>query len=176
MSVHAMASPPYPLHPSVVDRLDPEYVRSSTSDCAHPRWLRSDPVCSQVEFYNKYIFNQQQVHYQPVAASRTSGELHPHSASGPLILIKYRACRCLDSRSSRQAARRLDQRLHYRKDRHTGSSSSCSRLHTYLPCTISWLSKSSVLPRRRLGPWKHRYRECCLHAVLRDRTMCGDQR
>ncbi|TVY27061.1 AB hydrolase superfamily protein [Lachnellula hyalina] len=47
--------PPYPLHESVKDKLDPEYV----------------------EFYNKYIINNQQVHYQPVAASRTGGTLIP---------------------------------------------------------------------------------------------------
>lgn len=51
--------PPYPLHKSVASLLDPEYV----------------------EFYNKYIINQQQVHYQPVAASRTSGVLIP--GAGP---------------------------------------------------------------------------------------------
>lgn len=28
-----------------------------------------------MEFYNKFIINQQQVHYQPVAASRTSGTI-----------------------------------------------------------------------------------------------------
>lgn len=47
--------PPYPLHESVKDKLDPEYV----------------------DFYNKYIINNQQVHYQPVAASRTGGTLIP---------------------------------------------------------------------------------------------------
>jgi len=47
--------PPYPIHESVKDKLDPEYV----------------------EFYNKYIINNQQVHYQPVKASRSSGTLIP---------------------------------------------------------------------------------------------------
>ncbi|KAL2810195.1 Alpha/Beta hydrolase protein [Aspergillus granulosus] len=54
-------SPPYPLHPSVEKLLDPEYV----------------------EFYNTHIFDKQQVHLQPVEASRTSGILIP--GSGPLI-------------------------------------------------------------------------------------------
>lgn len=53
--------PPYPLHPSLKDHLDPEYVA----------------------FYNKYVINQQQVHYQPVSASRTSGVLIP--GGGPLL-------------------------------------------------------------------------------------------
>lgn len=47
--------PPYPIHESVKDKLHPEYVA----------------------FYNKYIVNNQQVHYQPVEASRTSGTLIP---------------------------------------------------------------------------------------------------
>ncbi|BDD56714.1 hypothetical protein MAP00_002143 [Monascus purpureus] len=53
--------PPYPLHSSVKDRLHPEYVA----------------------FYNTYIINQQQVHYQPVSASRTSGVLIP--GGGPVL-------------------------------------------------------------------------------------------
>lgn len=52
--------PPYPLHESVIDRIDPEYKA----------------------FYNKYIFDKQQVHLQPVAASRTGDDLIP--GSGPL--------------------------------------------------------------------------------------------
>ena len=55
MSATMSPSPPYPLHPSVKEKLDPEYV----------------------EFYNKYIINNQQVHYQPVSASRSSGTLIP---------------------------------------------------------------------------------------------------
>lgn len=47
--------PPYLLHPSIKDKLDPTYRA----------------------FYNKHIFNKQQVHLQPVAASRTSGILIP---------------------------------------------------------------------------------------------------
>jgi hypothetical protein len=47
--------PPYPIHPSIKDKLDPTYV----------------------EFYNKHLIDKQQVHYQPVATSRTSGVLIP---------------------------------------------------------------------------------------------------
>ncbi|CAG9975116.1 unnamed protein product [Clonostachys byssicola] len=47
--------PPYPLHDSVKDLLDPEYV----------------------EFYNEYLLNAPQVHYQPVSASRVGGLLIP---------------------------------------------------------------------------------------------------
>ncbi|KAJ5670838.1 uncharacterized protein N7477_006201 [Penicillium maclennaniae] len=53
--------PPYPLHESVRDLLDPEYVA----------------------FYNKHVINNQQVHLQPVAASRTSGVLIP--GAGPML-------------------------------------------------------------------------------------------
>lgn len=53
--------PPYPLHESVKDKLDPEYVA----------------------FYNKHVINIQQVHLQPVEASRTSGVLIP--GGGPLL-------------------------------------------------------------------------------------------
>lgn len=56
MAIDPNPVPPYPLHESVVDKLDPEYVA----------------------FYNQYIINQQQVHYQPVAASRTSGTSTKH--------------------------------------------------------------------------------------------------
>ncbi|KAI1042028.1 hypothetical protein LB505_012175 [Fusarium chuoi] len=52
--------PPYPLHESVLDRIDPEYAA----------------------FYNKHIIDKQQVHLQPVEASRSSGILIP--GSGPL--------------------------------------------------------------------------------------------
>lgn len=55
--------PPYPIHKSVQDSLDPEYVN----------------------FYNKYIINNQQVQYQPVEASRTSGTLIP--GGGPLLPV-----------------------------------------------------------------------------------------
>lgn len=53
--------PPYPLDPEIEKLLEPEYV----------------------EFYNKYIINQQVVHHQPVEASRTSGILIP-GGSDPL--------------------------------------------------------------------------------------------
>lgn len=55
--------PPYPLHDSVRDKLDPEYVR----------------------FYNKHIIHNQQVHYQPVYASRSSGVLIP--GAGPKLEV-----------------------------------------------------------------------------------------
>jgi acetyl esterase/lipase len=54
--------PPYPLHPSVVDRIDPEYAG----------------------FYNKHIYQQQQVHLRPIEASRT-GILIP--GSGPALPV-----------------------------------------------------------------------------------------
>ncbi|EER39664.1 alpha/beta hydrolase [Histoplasma capsulatum var. duboisii H88] len=56
-------SPPYPLHESVASKIHPEYV----------------------SFYNKHIINQEQVHLQPVAASRTSGVLIP--GAGPLLPV-----------------------------------------------------------------------------------------
>ena len=55
--------PPYPLHPSVKDKLDPVYV----------------------DFYNDHIFDKQQVHLQPVSASRTSGILIP--GGGPKLPV-----------------------------------------------------------------------------------------
>lgn len=59
------AQPPYPLHESVKDKLHPEYVA----------------------FYNKYLINAQQVHYQPVAASRVGGKIIP-GGSDPLPVGK----------------------------------------------------------------------------------------
>lgn len=63
ISADPAPQPPYPLHESVRDRLHPEYV----------------------DFYNKYIINQQQVHLRPVAASRTSGILIP--GGGPVLEV-----------------------------------------------------------------------------------------
>ncbi|KAF4119549.1 Acetyl esterase/lipase [Geosmithia morbida] len=51
--------PPYPVHESIIDRLDPEYAA----------------------FYNEHIIDKQQVHLQPISASRSSGVLIP--GSGP---------------------------------------------------------------------------------------------
>lgn len=54
-ALSSSSQPPYPLHESIVHKLDPQYVA----------------------FYNKYIINAQQVHYQPVSASRVGGKLIP---------------------------------------------------------------------------------------------------
>lgn len=62
-AIPGVTLPPYPLHESVRDLLDPEYVA----------------------FYNKYVINNQQVHLQPVAASRTSGVLIP--GAGPMLEV-----------------------------------------------------------------------------------------
>ncbi|KAK4548025.1 hypothetical protein LTR36_010745 [Oleoguttula mirabilis] len=59
MAIKTTPQPPYPIHHSVKGRLDPEYVA----------------------FYNEHIINNQQVHYQPEAASRMSGTLLP--GAGP---------------------------------------------------------------------------------------------
>jgi acetyl esterase/lipase len=58
-----VTQPPYPLHESVKDLLDPEYVA----------------------FYNEHVINNQQVHLQPVDASRTSGVLIP--GAGPMLNV-----------------------------------------------------------------------------------------
>lgn len=55
----SISEPPYPLDPEIEKLLDPQYV----------------------EFYNKYIINQQQVHYQSVEKSRSSGVLIPGGGS-----------------------------------------------------------------------------------------------
>lgn len=55
--------PPYPLHPDIEPRLDPVYR----------------------DFYNAHIFDKQQVHLQPVAASRTSGVLIPGGGVPPPV-------------------------------------------------------------------------------------------
>ncbi|PWY79581.1 lipase [Aspergillus heteromorphus CBS 117.55] len=55
--------PPYPLHPSVLDKLDPEYVA----------------------FYNQHVIDKQQVHLQPIEDSRSSGVLIP--GGGPLVSV-----------------------------------------------------------------------------------------
>lgn len=63
MAVPGVSVPPYPLHESVQDLLDPEYVA----------------------FYNQHVINNQQVHLQPVEASRTSGVLIP--GAGPMLPV-----------------------------------------------------------------------------------------
>ncbi|KAI6356034.1 hypothetical protein MCOR25_007988 [Pyricularia grisea] len=55
--------PPYPLHPSVASRINPEYAA----------------------FYNAHISDKQQVHLQPIATSRSSGVLIP--GAGPLLPV-----------------------------------------------------------------------------------------
>lgn len=62
-AIAGVTQPPYPLHESVRDLLDPEYVA----------------------FYNQHVINNQQVHLQPVAASRTSGVLIP--GAGPMLEV-----------------------------------------------------------------------------------------
>lgn len=58
-----MAQPPYPLHASITPRLDAVYTT----------------------FYNTHIIDKQQVHLQPVSASRTSGILLP--GGGPKLPV-----------------------------------------------------------------------------------------
>jgi hypothetical protein len=58
-----MPQPPYPLHPSIADKIHPDYAA----------------------FYNKHIIDKQQVHFQPVSASRSSGILIP--GGGPLLPV-----------------------------------------------------------------------------------------
>ncbi|KAI8211029.1 AB hydrolase superfamily protein [Colletotrichum sp. SAR 10_86] len=58
-----MPEPPYPLHPSVLDRINPEYK----------------------DFYNKFVFDKQVVHHQPISASRASGTLIP--GAGPKLEV-----------------------------------------------------------------------------------------
>jgi acetyl esterase/lipase len=50
-----LPQPPYPLHPSVAERIDAEYA----------------------SFYERHIKSQQQVHLQPIEKSRASGTLIP---------------------------------------------------------------------------------------------------
>ncbi|KAF7719055.1 Alpha/beta hydrolase fold-3 domain-containing protein [Penicillium ucsense] len=63
MALPEVQQPPYPLHDSVKHLLDPEYV----------------------DFYNQHLIDRQQVHLQPVAASRTSGVLIP--GAGPMLQV-----------------------------------------------------------------------------------------
>ncbi|KIY01373.1 uncharacterized protein Z520_02925 [Fonsecaea multimorphosa CBS 102226] len=61
--VAQLNQPPYPLHPSVKDRLHPDYVA----------------------FYNKYILNAQQVHHLPVSVARGTPGVPPcHSRPLPV--------------------------------------------------------------------------------------------
>jgi acetyl esterase/lipase len=55
--------PPYPIDDSVKDKIDPVYAK----------------------FYNQHIINNQQVHFQSVSASRTSGVLIP--GAGPKLPV-----------------------------------------------------------------------------------------
>ena len=55
-----MSQPPYPLHETIVNRINGEYA----------------------DFYNKHVIGLQQVHLQPIEASRSSGILIP--GAGPI--------------------------------------------------------------------------------------------
>lgn len=60
-----MAQPPYPLHESILKRIDPSYA----------------------SFYNEHLIDKQQVHLQPLEASRASrilvpGAGPPHAVGG----------------------------------------------------------------------------------------------
>lgn len=57
--------PPYPLHSSIIDKLNPEYAK----------------------FYNENLLNAQVVHHQPIEVSRGNGVLLP-GASDPLPVGK----------------------------------------------------------------------------------------
>jgi hypothetical protein len=63
------AQPPYPLHESIKDLLDPEYA----------------------SFYNQYLLRAPQVHYQPVAASRVGGKLIPVSLFLPPASLPFKS-------------------------------------------------------------------------------------
>jgi triacylglycerol lipase len=61
--------PPYPLHDSIKELIDPEYAN----------------------FYNEYLLNAPQVHYQPVSASRVGGRLIPVSLLNHALCKDHRA-------------------------------------------------------------------------------------
>lgn len=65
MSNESAPQPPYPLHPSVVPRIAPDYAA----------------------FYNEHIIDKQQVHLQSLEASRSSGTLIP--GAGPLYPVAH---------------------------------------------------------------------------------------
>lgn len=56
-------NPPYPLHPSILPHLNPEYL----------------------EFYNTHLLNTQVVHHQPISISRGNGILLP--GAGPQLPV-----------------------------------------------------------------------------------------
>lgn len=60
--MEVMPQPPYPLHESVAQRLALQYVN----------------------FYNQYLINAQQTHYQPIATSRTGNGWLGGSAGLPV--------------------------------------------------------------------------------------------
>lgn len=65
MATTSFPPPPYPLHESIKDKVHPEYKA----------------------FYEQYLLNAPQVHYQPVAASRVGGKIIP-GGSDPLPVGK----------------------------------------------------------------------------------------
>lgn len=55
--------PPYPLHESIIDKLNPEYLK----------------------FYNEHLYDKQVVHHQPISVSRGNGVLLP--GAGPQLPV-----------------------------------------------------------------------------------------
>ncbi|KAK3385225.1 alpha/beta hydrolase fold-domain-containing protein [Podospora didyma] len=83
MAEQQQQQPPYPLHASVIDRIDPVYAA----------------------FYNEHVADKQQVHLQPIEASRSSGILIP--GASPL----YPVGSTVDYTFARQASEGPDVRV-----------------------------------------------------------------
>lgn len=115
-----MSEPPYPLHPYIAGRIDVEYAA----------------------FYNQHLTDKQQVHLQPLAASRASGVLHLRRRP-PL------------------PPRRVARPGPRRPLLHPGRAPAPGRL-----------ARAALLPRRRLGPRQHRDGECRGHQPLCSRARC----
>ncbi|KAH8664573.1 alpha/beta hydrolase fold-domain-containing protein [Xylariales sp. PMI_506] len=63
--IETREQPPYPLHPSVLGRIDPEYAA----------------------YYNEYVQHRQQTHLQPIEVSRAGGGGPPIPGTGPLVPV-----------------------------------------------------------------------------------------
>lgn len=165
MAIDPTPTPPYPLHESVVDKLDPEYVA----------------------FYNKHIINQQQVHYQPVAASRTSGKSCQVKNEQEHWLKQFMQLTGVLIPGAGEPSKIGATKDYVIPRKHSQGPDVAVRTFTpaspapesgyplliWLHGKLAWSARKELLAnqtfllyRWRMGSWKHQHRERRMHTIL----------
>lgn len=143
--------PPYPIHDSVKDKLHPEYV----------------------EFYNKYIINNQQVHYQPVEASRTSGTLIP--GGGPSLPVGKTEDIAI-TRIETEGPDVMVRCFTPSGERPVNGWPVMVYYHGGLSISLMLRMRQKLTETRWLGSWKHQHREQRMYTHVCKSRIRGHQR